>query len=119
MPTILLILIATLSAQTLSAQSCDIDGNVPARIQKSICKVATSVHGGGAPVNQLTVMFRKAPAYNIAAETPEAKNMMLTLLNVWKTDRKVRVARVEAYYGRARLAVAKTRAFGSPTVEFD
>ena len=79
-----------------------------------------SIHGGeekyGSP---LIIVFKRAPAYAIAAKTPDARKTMLTLLDVWMTERDVRIASVEAYYGKARLAVAKTRVFGNPTVKFD
>ena len=103
----------------LSAQSCEITGNVPTKIRGVICRVATSVNGGGAPVNQLTVMLKRAPVAALWAKTPEARDFMLTLLDTWMTGRGVQVARVEAYFGRARVAVAETRVWGSPRVTFD
>ena len=83
-----------------------------------ICGAATSVHGGDAPVNQLTIMVTHKVAFSLRAKTPDAEDFMLTLLNRWMTDHGVRVARVEAFYGRAHLATAKTRIFGAPRVEY-
>ena len=100
------------------AQTCEITGTVPASIRGAICSVATSVHGGEPPVNQLTLMVTREVAYTIAAETPDARDFMLTLLDRWLADRKVRVARIEVFYGRAHLATAETRVFGRPIVEF-
>ena len=84
----------------------------------ALCSVATSVHGGEPPVNQLTLIVTREVAYTIAADTLDARDFMLTLLDRWMTDRNVRVARVEVFYGRAHLATAETRVFGGPTVEF-
>ena len=100
------------------AQTCEITGNVPASIREGVCSVATSVHGGEPPVNQLTLIVTREVAYTIAAETPDARDFMLTLLDRWMTDRNVRVARVEVFYGRAHLATAETRVFRGPSVEF-
>ena len=84
----------------------------------SICSVATSVHGGDAPVNQLTIIVTREMAFALRAKTLDADNLMLALLDRWMTDRGVRVARVEAFYGRTHLATAKTRVFGAPRVEY-
>ncbi len=100
------------------AQTCQITGTVPESIRNGICGVATSVHGGEPPVNQLTLIVTREVAYTISAETPDAKDFMLTLLDRWMTDRNARVARVEVFFGRAHLATARTRVFGEPTVEF-
>ena len=110
-------LILTVSTSAF-AQTCEITGTMPASIRGAICSVATSVHGGEPPVNQLTLIVTREVAYTIAAETPDARDFMLTLLDRWLTDRKVRVARFEVFYGRAHLATAETRVFGGPTVEF-
>ena len=67
---------------------------------------------------QLTLIVTREVAFTISAETPDARDFMLTLLDRWMTDRNVRVARVEVFYGRAHLATAQTRVFGGPTVEF-
>ena len=99
-------------------QACEITGTVPASIRGAICSVATSVHGGEPPVNQLTLIVTREVAYTIAADTVDARDFMLTLLDRWMTDPNVRVARVEVFYGRAHLATAETRVFGGPTVEF-
>ena len=108
-----------LSASTPGlAQTCEITGTVSASIRGAICGVATSVHGGEPPVNQLTLIVTREVAFTISAETPDARDFMLTLLDRWMTDRNVRVARVEVFYGRAHLATAQTRVFGGPTVEF-
>lgn len=107
---------------TSADASCEITGRVPSSIRSAICRVATSVHGGEAPVNQLTLIVTREIAREISAETPDARDFMLTLLDRWMTDRpsslRLRVARVEVFYGRAHLATAKTRVFGNPTVEF-
>ena len=100
------------------ARSCEITGNVPVSIRGVICGVATSVHGGDAPVNQLTIMVTREVAFALRAKTPDAEDFMLTLLNRWMTERVARVARVEAFYGRAHLATAETRVFGAPRVEY-
>ena len=100
------------------AQTCEITGSVPASVRSVICGVATSVHGGDAPVNQLTIMVTREMAFALRARSPDADNLMLALLNRWMTNRGVRVARVEAFYGRTHLATAKTRVFGAPRVEY-
>ena len=102
----------------IPAYPCDITGTVPADIRGVICKVATSVHGGGAPVNQLTLILKEDVAAAVSAKGLSAKDFMLTLLRSWKNGRGVRVARVEAHYGQVHLATAKTNARGEPTVEF-
>ena len=88
------------------------------RNQDVICGVATSVHGGDAPVNQLTIIVTREMAFALRARSPDADNVMLALLDRWMTDHGVRVARVEAFYGRTHLATAKTRVFGAPRVEY-
>ena len=105
-------------ASSAFTQTCEITGNVPASLSGVICSVTTSVHGGDAPVNQLTIIVTREMAFALRAKTPDADNVMLALLDRWMTDRGVRVARVEAFYGRAHLATAKTRVFGAPRVEY-
>jgi len=105
-------------ASSAFSQACEITGNVPASIRGVICGVATSVHGGDAPVNQLTIIVTREMAFALRAKSPDADNLMLALLNRWMTDRGVQVARVEAFYGRTHLATAKTRVFGAPRVEY-
>ena len=100
------------------AQTCEITGNVPASITRVICGMATSVHGGDAPVNQLTIIVTREMAFALRAKAPDADNLMLALLDRWMTDRGIRVARVEAFYGRTHLATAETRMFGAPRVEY-
>ena len=100
------------------AQTCEITGNVPASIRGVICGMATSVHGGDAPVNQLTIIVTREMAFALRAKAPDADNLMLALLDRWMTDRGIRVARVEAFYGRTHLATAETRVFGAPRVEY-
>lgn len=100
------------------AQTCEITGDVPAPLRSVICNVATSVHGGDAPVNQLTIIVTREMAFALRARSPDADNVMLALLHRWMTDRGVQVARVEAFYGRTHLATAKTRVFGAPRVEY-
>ena len=99
-------------------QSCEITGNVPASTRGVICDVATSVHGGNAPVNELTIIVTSDVALALPARRPDVEDFLLTLLNRWMTDRSVRVARVEAYYGRAHLATTETRVFGAPRVQY-
>ena len=106
------------SAVPAEAQSCEITGKVPRSIRENICAVATSVHGGDAPVNQLTLMLTREVAYAIRARTPDADNFMLTLLDRWMTDRGVSVARVEVFYGRAHIATAETHMFSTPSVTY-
>ena len=103
----------------LSAQMCEITGTVPTKIRANICNVATGAHGGDKPINQLTISLKRAPAAALWAKTPEARSFMLTLRDTWMTGRGVKMARVEAYFGQARVAVAETRAWGSPRVMFD
>ena len=117
MPFVVAVLMLNASAPGL-AQRCEITGTVPASIRGVICGVATSVDGGGPPVNQLTLVVTREVAFTISTENPDAQNFMLALLDLWTTDRNVRVARMEVYYGRAHLATAQTRAFRRPTVEF-
>ena len=100
------------------AQTCEIEGTVPASIRSVICRMATSVHGGEPPVNRLTVVVTREVAFAISAETPDVRDLLLTLLDRWITARNVRVARVEVFFGRAHLATARTRLFGRPIVEF-
>ena len=93
--------VVLLTAASLAvAQSSEITGDVPATIRGVICSVATTVHGGDTPVNQLTIIVTRDLAFALRAKTPDAEDFMLTLLNRWMTDRGVRVARVEAFYGR-------------------
>ena len=66
----------------------EITGNVPASIRGVICSVATSVHGGDAPVNQLTIIVTREMAFALRAKTPDADNLMLALLNRWMTDQR-------------------------------
>ena len=113
-----LLLLLTVSTAVLPGQNCDITGTVPSEIKAVLCKTATSVHGGGAPVNQLTIMLRRSYATIISTKNMDAKNFMLTLLGAWKRGRKVKVARVEAYHGRAHLATAKTSAWSDDAVTF-
>ena len=110
--------VALSAIPNLNIQECKITGTVPPKIREVICKVATSVHGGEAPVNQLTVMLKRAPAAAVATKNLDAKNFMLTLLNSWMTGRKAQVARVEAHYQRVHLATAKTNAWSEPSVIF-
>lgn len=100
------------------APDCEVTGTVPKNIKEVICKVATSVHGGKSPVNQLTIVLKRAPAATVATKSIDAKDFLLTLLNSWKEGRKVKVARVEAYYNRVHLATAKTNVFSPPSVTF-
>ena len=102
------------------AQQCPISGTVPDNIRRNICDVAQSVNGGDAPVNQLTVVLKRAPALAVAAGNLDARDFMMALLNSWMSGRGVEVARVEAYStGQSRIAVAETRIFGAPRVTFD
>ena len=100
------------------AQTCETTGNVPASLRSVICGVATSVHGGDAPVNELTIIVTREIAFALREQSLDANNLMLALLNRWMTDRGVRVARVEAFYGHTHLATAKTRGLGAPRVEY-
>ena len=113
-----LVVLLTLVSGASYAQTCEVTGNVPTELRKPICAVATSVHGGGAPVNQLTVMFRRQLANEVASETLDAKNMLLQLLGAWTRTRGVRVARVEVFYEKVHLATVKTSVFGRPSVTF-
>ena len=91
---------------------------MPQAIRAVVCGIATSVHGGDPPVNALTIMATLPVATAIRVKTPDAENALLTLLDSWITQRGVRVARLEVFYGRAHLATASTGVFGAPTVEF-
>ena len=66
----------------------------------------------------LTVVLRQGPAAAVASKNLDAKNFLLALLEAWKKGRKVKVARVELYYGRVHLATTKTNAFSPPSVIF-
>ena len=57
-------------ASSAFTQTCEITGNVPASIGGLICSVATSVHGGDAPVNQLTIIVTREMAFALRAKTP-------------------------------------------------
>ena len=105
-------------ASLAGAQSCEITGNVPASICNVICGVATSIHRSDASVNQLTIMVTRGMAFALRAKMPDAEDFMLALLNRWMADRGVRVAQVEAFYGRAHLATVETSVFGVPCVEY-
>ena len=78
-------------ASPVLAQTCEITGNVPDSLRDVICGVATSVDGGDAPVNQLTIIVTREMAIALRARTPDADNLMLALLDRWMTDRGVRV----------------------------
>lgn len=108
---------AVLSAAPAAAQ-CEITGEVPQAIRSVICNIATSVHGGDAPVNALTLIVSRPVAAQIRAETVDAEDMLLTLLAAWQNTRQVDVARVEVFYGRAHLATARTHVFRQPSVTF-
>ena len=97
---------------------CDITGNVPDVLRPLLCTVATSVHGGDAPVNQLTVTVDRDIADAIRARMSEAENMLLNMLDAWMTQRGVRVASVEVFYGRAHLATVETHVWRAPSVTF-
>lgn len=105
-------------AGSLCAQTCEVTGSVPPALRGPICGIAASVHGGGEPVNQLTVMVKQEIAYGIAAKTPDAKNLLLQLLGAWKRTKGVRVAQVEVFYGKAHLATVETTVFSGDKVEF-
>ena len=88
-------------------------------IRANICSIATSVHGGDAPVNALTILVTQEVAYAVRAQVPDADNMLLTLLDTWMTQRDVLVARIEVYYGRAHLATARSGGvFSGPSVKY-
>ena len=91
------------------AQKCEITGNVPASIRSVICGVATSVHGGDAPINRLTAIVSREMAFALRARVPDADNLMLVLLDRRMMGRDIQVARVDAFYGRTHLATAKSR----------
>ena len=112
------LLCAVTLAVPATAQDCEITGTVPNKIKKVICGVATSVHGGKPPVNQLTLILKRASAAAVSLKNLTAKDFMLTLLDTWKTERKVRIARVEAHYGRVHIATAETSAWSSDKVTF-
>ena len=97
---------------------CDITGNVPAQLRAPICGIATSAHGGDAPVNQLTLIVSVSVATAVRLETPVAESALLDLLAAWKRLRGVRVARLEVFYGRAHLATARTHVIRPDSVEF-
>ena len=101
-----------------AAQTCEITGTIPESIRDPICGIATSAHGGGEPVNQLTVIVRQEIAYGIRAKTPDAENLLLTLLGAWKRTRNVRVAQVEVFYGEVHLATAETTVFSGDKVKY-
>ena len=61
------------------AQTCEITGNVPASIRGVICGIATSVHGGDAPVNQLTIIVTREVAFALRAKRPDVEDFMLAL----------------------------------------
>ena len=73
-------------ASSAFAQTCEVIGNVLASTRGEICGVATSVHGGESPANQLTIIGTRAVAFALCAKTPDAEDFMLTLLNRWMTD---------------------------------
>ena len=106
------------AASPVVAQTCEITGDVPASIRGAIRSAAAPVHGGDAPVKLLTIIVTRDLAVTLRAKTPDAEDFMLTLLNRWMSDRGVRVARVEAFYGRAHLATAETRVLGAPRVKY-
>ena len=66
-------------ASSAFTQTCEITGNVPASISGVICSVATSVHGGDAPVNQLTIIVTREMAFALRAKTPDAGRRTLTM----------------------------------------
>ena len=117
MPFVVGVLVLSASTPGL-AQTCEITGTVPASIRGVVCVVATSVHGGESPGNELTLVVTREFAFLVTAQTPVARDFILTLLDRWMTDRNVRVARVEVYYGRAHLATARPRVLSGPLIEF-
>ena len=113
-----LVLAVLLAGSAQVARPCDATGKIPSELQGPLCGIATSVHGGDAPVNQLTVILKRSVANEVAAKTLDGKNMLLQLLGSWTRTRGVRVARVEVFYGRVHIATVKTRAFGAPSITF-
>ncbi|MCY4059459.1 MAG: hypothetical protein OXG44_15830 [Gammaproteobacteria bacterium] len=109
---------AVAAAAAAAAQGCEITGTVPQNLRGAICNLATSVHGGGEPVNELTVILRLEVATLVRLQSPDAEDAMLNILDAWMNGRNVRVARATFYYGRAHLATAQTRVFGAPDVEY-
>ena len=108
----------SIASQRTTNASCEITGTIPPELQEPICNIASSAHGGGEPSNQLTVMLTPALAMSVRAKDLEAENMLQQLLGAWMRTRKVRVARVEAFYGSIHLATVETHAYRSPSVEF-
>ncbi len=102
----------------LQSEDCDITGDVPSNLRRTICQVATSVDGGDEPVNRLTLMLKRSVAKEVSGKGMDAKNFMLSILDAWKNGRKVKVARVDAFYQRTHLATAKTNVFSGDSVEF-
>lgn len=116
--TALAALLVVLTAAPALAQ-CEITGNVPQQLRDPICGIATSAHGGDAPVNQLTLTVSVSVATAVRLETPPvAEDALLDLLAAWKRLRGVRVARLEVFYGRAHLATARTHVIRPDSVEF-
>ena len=112
------LLCAVTLAVPATAQGCEITGTVPNTIKKAICGVATSIDGGKPPVNQLTLILKRAPAATVSLKNLAAKDFLLTLLDLWKTERKVRIARVEVFYRRVHIATAETSVWSSDKVTF-
>ena len=116
---VVLFAVLVLSAPAVTvAQSCEITGTVPQSIRSTICGIATSVHGEPAPLNRLIIIVTNSVAIAVRAQTPDAENALLSLLDAWTTQRGVVTGSVEVYYGRVHLATARPRVFRGPVVDF-
>ena len=113
-----LIVVAVFLFASPAFAQCDVSGQIPGALRGPLCEISTSISGSGPPVNQLTLMVKREVATAVRAKTPDAEDLLLTILNSWMNLRSAKVARVEVYYGRAHLATAKTNVFRAPSVNY-
>ena len=99
-------------------QKCKVTGWVPETIKKHACFMATTIHGD-TELRTLTFRVNREAAKEFRSESVDAEEMLLTILNVWKNQKKNdRIGFVKIYYGRVHLATARTRFGRSDIVEF-
>ena len=99
-------------------QECKVSGTVPDVIKKHTCFMATSIHGD-VKLKVLTYRVKREVAREFRSESVDAEELLLTILNSWKMQKKNnRVGFVKVYYGRVHLATARTRFGRSDVVEF-
>ena len=69
--------------------------------------MATAIHGD-TELRTLSFRVNREAAVEFRSESVDAEEMLLTILNVWKNQKKNnRIGWVKVYYGRVHLATAR------------